>query len=99
MLRIQSPSGAMSSLRGVQFTVPTLLTQVTNPLDQVPTLLPTGIWPTGSGGSWNRKSEQRIAHSGEDRYLAARLRWQCTRASRNNRDAPPTTGVTTTERT
>ena len=32
----------------------TLLTQVTNPLDQVPTLLPTDIWSRGSGGSSDR---------------------------------------------
>src|SRR6266849_7066148 len=33
----------------------TLLTQVTNPLDQVTTLLPTDIWTRGSRGSWDRK--------------------------------------------
>jgi hypothetical protein len=31
-------------------TLTTLSTQVTNPLDQVPTLLPTDIWPRGSRG-------------------------------------------------
>jgi hypothetical protein len=32
----------------------TLLTQVTNPGDQVPTLSPTDIWPRGSRGSRDR---------------------------------------------
>jgi len=64
----------------------TLLTQLTNPGDQVTTLLPTHTWPPGSGGSWNRTSEpvrSRHGCGGNGQFRRAALPMAPRRAFRN----------------